>query len=196
MSRVSLITVAYRKPDLLRNYVSGIRKYEDLSDIEMILVDVAPEQESEIVCDSYISLDHANYSQAVNAGLKAANGDYIIWGNEDLRLSGPFIDKLLKPVRENPRTIAGPRRRVDYGWPFIIGWLLGMHKVALEEIGYLDEQFPGTFEDTDYGARAFKVGYEIEQVELPVQHISLGRLNKYLIPCRDIFLEKHGRGPM
>ena len=192
----SLIIVAYQKPVLLERYVSSIRRFEDLSRLELILVDVAPNGLPDVRCDQYIGLGKASYAEAVNAGLRAASHDYLIWGNEDIKVSGPFVEQLLVPVVEEHRMIAGPNQRADLGWPFVVGWLVAMHRIALEEIGYLDEQFPGTFEDTDYGARCYKAGYRIERVEgLPVRHISLGRLNQHLMDCQEMFLNKHGMGP-
>ena len=57
---VSLIIVAYQKPVLLERYVSSIRRFEDLSRLELILVDVAPNGAPRVQCDQYITLDKAS----------------------------------------------------------------------------------------------------------------------------------------
>lgn len=186
----SLIATHYRRPELLAAYLQALGRYHE--NLEIIVVDIAPEQPCK---EATVTLREANYSQAINAGLRLATREYVVWGNEDIEVHGPFIDRLLAPVAEDPHTIAGPNVGYQQGWRFAVGWLVGMHRCALDDIGYLDERFPGTFEDTDYGVRATQAGYRIVRTPLPVKHISLSRLNAHLFTGLHLFLDKHGKGP-
>ncbi|MHC4546684.1 MAG: glycosyltransferase family 2 protein, partial [Planctomycetota bacterium] len=107
-----------------------------------------------------------------------------------------FIDPLVQPLTEDPRLLVGVGATKQCGWKFIVGWLVAMHRDALQDIGFLDEDFPGTFEDVDYSVRAQKAGYKLYKFGrgvIPVAHLSLGRLNRHLHTGKRLLLEKHGR---
>lgn len=183
--KVSLISVCYKRHDLLDAYLSSIGKYEPREDMEIIVVDVDAEPNNRdkvnAWCDTYLYTERAVcYSVAVNMGLNVAQGEYLVWGNEDIEVSGPFIDTLLGPIKENIKTITGRRLGRQDGHDYIAGWLVAMHRNALDDVGYLDNRFPGTFEDVEYCVRAQDNGYRLKQVVIPVRHIALGRLNDYL----------------
>ncbi len=189
--KTDLIIVARKKPGLLRDYI----KHDD--NTRIILVDVEASQPPPETCFDmeYIPLGLADYSQAVNTGLRATKSDYIIWGNDDVEVNGSFVEKLLGPIKENPMTITGLSKERQYGWRFMAGQLVGMHKNAIRDIGFLDEGFKGAFEDADYGARAYRHGYNLAQITVPVRHVCFGRFNHQLVKCKEFFLEKNGLGP-
>lgn len=186
---MNLIIVAYRKPELLRAYLQGLEEHEN---VDVILVDVAPEGGPPDFDLTYIPLEKANYSQAVNAGLSQSHSEYIVWGNEDLQVDGPFVDQLLAPIKEDPKTLTSRWVKQQLGKPFVVGCLVAMHRDALSDIGYLDERFPGTWEDVDYSWRAVKAGYRLVKAHIPVQHMALGRLNTNMGACKRLFMEKWG----
>lgn len=196
--KVDLITVAYQKPDLLQQYLDDLAEHEAYRDMRVIVVDVASKNRRAPNCafsQIYIPVHKANYSQAVNVGLRESAAEYIIWGNEDLRIHGPFVDAFLAPIKEDPKTLVGRVMGYQAGWRYMPAWLIGMHRNALEEIGYLDEDFPGTFEDVDYCVRATKAGYRLVKANVAVNHLALGRLNKYLHQGLGLLRKKHGNGP-
>jgi len=186
----TLVAVSYRKPDLLSDYIDKLNQHHP--ELETILIDVAPEKHGTYDVDTHISVAKANYSEAVNIGLRRATREYIIWGNEDILVKGPFVDKLLAPVVADKKTITGPGRSKQCGWPFIIGWLVGMHRDALDDIGYLDERYDGTFEDVDWSIRAVIAGYRLQRTPVPVVHMHLGRLNQFLFDGKRKLVDKWG----
>jgi GT2 family glycosyltransferase len=61
---------------------------------------------------------------------------------------------------------------------------------ALIDIGYLDENLPGCFEDVDYSWRAVKMGYRLVEVPIPVAHVDYGRLDHRVNESHAIFRKK------
>ena len=195
---IDYIIVAYQKPDLLRQYLADLARHESGQDMRVILVDVAGKNNRKPACAfpmQYHWLARANYSQAVNVALRDSAAEYIIWGNEDLRVNGCFIDEFLSHIRQDPKTLVGRVMGYQAGWRYMPAWLIGMHRQALTDIGYLDEQFPGTFEDVDYCIRATQAGYRLVRSNVPVRHLSLGRLNRHLSTGIGLLRKKHGNGP-
>lgn len=194
----SLIVSSYHRYDLLKAYVETTLCHHP--DLELVVVDVDPPRDEvyPLLHDGHklILLPRANYAQAINAGLRKATRQYLVWGNEDIRVTGPWVDDLVQLLVDDPRRLVGVGASKQCGWEFIVGWLVAMHRDALRDIGYLDETFPGTFEDVDYSVRAAKAGYRLAKTGrgvLPVTHVSLGRLNAHLHEGKRLLLEKHGR---
>ena len=111
------------------------------------------------------------YTIAVNNGLVAATGKFIILLNNDVKiLRSDWIDILRKPFDENLNTgITGP---VKFIWnckgtnrPGIAFWCCMFKRDLLNETGLLDEQFnPGMGEDGEFCVRVQLLGYDLIQV--------------------------------
>jgi GT2 family glycosyltransferase len=196
----TLIAVSYKRPTILRRYLTLLDAHEP--DLYTIVIDVAPVSlEPRERCDLYITMDKANYSQAVNEGLKSIppETEYIIWGNDDLEVNGPFVDDMLKPIIKNPKTLTG----ITWGteWyngvrvGFLEGALIAMHVNALQDIGMLDERFPGCSEDVDYSIRANRAGYDMEVVDVPIVHLNQGLLDRYAGVSKQLLASKYSLRP-
>lgn len=117
------------------------------------------------------------YTKAINEGLKAANGDYIILLNNDVVLLDPtWVSRLLKPfLLDDNVGITGP---LKFKFPCgsiqktaIAFWCCCFKKSIINEIGLLDESYnPGMGEDGAYCIEMESIGYKVIQV--PVDTIN------------------------
>jgi GT2 family glycosyltransferase len=74
------------------------------------------------------------YAGGLNAGLDAANGEYIVCLNNDIICYHPkWLEVLFAPIEENPKRMVGPRLIVDNAMtdvgagpvPYLEGWMIG-----------------------------------------------------------------------
>ena len=131
------------------------------------------------------------------------DGDWLIYGNDDVLCTGPFVD-----------IVEGLDKRVLYGIDlavnsyiipgvpiyYITGWIVVMHRDLLKKIGWYDEGFAGgNMEDVDYGYRAVQKLVPVNQVKLPFIHLDsqrrklAGEYRKNALDNRKYFLQKYGR---
>jgi len=168
--------------DCLRPCVESIIKFTDLSDVEVIIVgNGCTDKTREYVLSlydmpgatfKYVELDEpAGYPKAINAGLKIAEGEYIVLLNNDTVLMGQekntWLNILVDPFSIVPNCgITGPvKRRLHHlGEDFIIFFCVMIAKKVFDDIGHLDEIFyPGSGEDIDFCIRASRKGYALVQ---------------------------------
>jgi len=169
---VGIAITLYRRQDYIHEYLKSLALYH--GGVKRVVVDIAPikhiEYRSEV-----ITIDHqCSYSEAVNTGLRYLSTDILIFSNDDIIVHGPFIEDLIDPVLRRRNTIAGHRLMNGY----LEGYMIAMHKQALRDIGYLDDRYPGCYEDVDFSRRAEIAGYSL--VEVPtsnVEHADLGQLD-------------------
>jgi beta-1,4-mannosyl-glycoprotein beta-1,4-N-acetylglucosaminyltransferase len=176
--KVSIVIPTYgdRAYDLLKPCLESIRQYTDLSDTEAIIVangctDLTRQVGSMFPEFRMIWHDEPlGYTKACNAGMKVANGDYIILLNNDIVLleqpKNLWIDILLRAFWDERCAIAGPMMQwcpwAEYD--FLIGFCTMFRRSAIEELGYYDEIFEAYGEDCDVCVRAIQKGYRIAQV--------------------------------
>lgn len=170
--------------DFLRPCLESIRKYTDLSVCEVIVVANGCTDGTE---DHVRSLGQPfrvlsfkkplGFPAAVNAGIEAASGEFVVLLNNDTALleqeKNAWIDWLLQPFRMDPSVgMTGPvkfhwtcgetRRQAMAFWCTMIPRAL-----FLGEIGPLDEVFsPGTGEDGDFSIKVEEAGYRLVQVPI------------------------------
>lgn len=186
---ISLITVGYQHPEWIEQYLSGLAQHEPLP--EVVCVDVSPTRPPSLPRGShYIQLGQASYATAVNRGLRAARGNTLLWGNDDLEVDGPFLEAITTPIRENPKTLVGLIMRQQHSRDYVEGCLVAMPRQTLVDVGYLDETLPGCFEDVDYSWRAVQAGYRLVQVAVPVTHVDYGRLDHRVGESHALFRRK------
>ena len=114
--------------------------------------------------------NNEGYATNVNAGLRAATGDYLIVSNNDIEFIQPdWLEHLLNPLKEG-YDISSIRTTDADGWETedIIeenakfGSLWCMKRAVYETIGGLDESYgKGYFEDLDYQKRATDAGFRV-----------------------------------
>jgi GT2 family glycosyltransferase len=172
MEKVSIVIPAFMANLTLRNMTK--RCVESIKeDVEIIVVDdgspiKAPDFDKEIVL---IELpQNMGYACAVNAGLEAANGDYLIVCNNDIEFIDPhWLEALLKPLKRGAG-ISTIRTTEPDGWETKdlfeenakFGSLYCITRATYETLGGLDEGFgKGYGEDLDYWHRARNEGIRI-----------------------------------
>ncbi len=169
-NKVSIIIPCYwanqELIDLTNKCLAGLP-----SGLEVIVVDDGSPIKEEPCFGTLIRLpENQGYGSAVNAGLDAANGDFIVISNNDIIFIQPdWLDHLLKPLKEGAG-ISTIRTTEPDGWftedryeeNAKFGSLWAMTRAAYEALGSLDERFgKGYGEDLDYWHRARDAGIRI-----------------------------------
>lgn len=118
------------------------------------------------------------YSKTVNKALRAATGDILVIGNNDLVFPEGWLEELLWPLDEGYDIATCWTSDQDYylaedtieeGAKF--GSLFAMTRQVYETLGGFDEQFKGYFADLDYRSRAIAAGAGIgKNLGLVVEH--------------------------
>lgn len=172
--------------DCLKPCVDSVLKNTLLDTIELIIVangctDGTRDYVGELfknpnLCLRYIEFkEPIGYTKATNAGLKIAEGEYIILLNNDVVLldwacNNNWLNILEHPFLKIPACgITGTSKQYNAqaNIEFLIFFCVMISRKAFEKIGYLDEIFsPGSGEDIDYCMKALKAGYELHEVPL------------------------------
>ena len=135
MAKVSVIVPVYQAEKYLRRCVKSIQMQE-LQDIQIILVDDGSVDHCPELCDEYSKQDkrvqvihkkNGGLSSARNAGMRAANGDYVFFVDADDWIDPETLRELVQAiektgadfVRFRPMTANWPGKRdgslVDFG---------------------------------------------------------------------------------
>ena len=111
---VSVIVPIYNVEKYLERSVRSILK-QSYDNLEVILVDDGSPDNCGNICDALakedkrirvIHKENGGLSDARNAGLDIATGDYIVFVDSDDHISPDFIDILMKEVDENDADVA------------------------------------------------------------------------------------------
>ncbi len=133
------------------------------------------------------------FGPAINQGMRAAAGAYLVWLNNDAVVTTGWLERLsdcaerssstgavgphvnsdgLPPSRprSTPEQIAAllamKKNRRSRVVPWLTGFCLLLKRRAAEQVGLLDERFRmGTFEDYDYCLRLRQAGYRVVLAE-------------------------------
>lgn len=108
--KISIITVAYKSPDVLQKSIDSFFKFNDLGDeVEYILVDNSPSKER--VCEKltketlekiiYIPADNKGFGSGNNRGALVAKGEILAFINPDIIFIEPVLSKIYKRFCEN-----------------------------------------------------------------------------------------------
>ncbi len=172
--KLSIVIPTYNRRDLVFKCLTSVYNNTDLSDSEVIVVSNGCSDRTVEHLQYHKPKVHIlhwhqplGYPKAVNLGMSAATGDYVILLNNDTEIFGnDWIDQLLKPFTTNPKTgITGLIKRYQGGKPWVLFFCAAIKREVINKIGLLDETFtPGCGEDIDYCIRAFNAGYDIVQV--------------------------------
>lgn len=112
------------------------------------------------------------FPKAVNHGVRAARGEYIILMNNDVQLleqpKNKWLEILEQPFKEFANAgISGPLRLggAFVNRPFVCFFLAMIHRSVYDAIGFHDESFGiGAYEDADFTYRAEDAGFSTHQV--------------------------------
>jgi GT2 family glycosyltransferase len=197
MQEVSLIVVGHNSLAMLPECLKRLNAYYPAA--ELIVVDSGSSDGSpKWVQQNYpqaklLELPNRGYPYAVNRGLEAATGCWIVEMNSDVYLNAGDLEALQKALESEPRAaFAGPTlvtpegRLQSFGplyafnyWnlhqPRSVSWISGalmmVRKEALEEIGGMDERLFLYNEDLEWCARARRKGWKVLLVPRKVLHL-------------------------
>lgn len=174
--KFSIVIPTYNRWDLLKKCLTSIKDNTDLTNGEIIVVsngcvDYTPFYFEQNFKDKNIHLIHwpkpLGYPKAVNIGMSAATGEYVILLNNDVLLyNSTWLDQLLEPFYNHPKAgVTGLIKRYQGNKPWVLFFCAAIKREVINNIGLLDETFThGCGEDIDYCIRAFSTGYSIHQV--------------------------------
>jgi GT2 family glycosyltransferase len=165
----------------LRKCIESVIAYTDLSDTEIIVVAngctgavsyyVSPLKINLLWFDKPIG-----FCSAVNAGVKAAQGNTIILLNQDAVITGNgWLEMLLEPMKNPEVGITGPVlgqcSLIDRD--FVMFFCAAIKRSVFNQIGLLDTIYdPGGLDDADFCARAEDVGWKL--VRVPDEEVNYG----------------------
>jgi len=156
---------------------------------------------------------------ARNAGIRAAQGEYVVALDADDELAPSYISELLEVLQKNPTAgfahcWADLYGDVEYVWatrPFNLAWMLVENSVvgctmiraeALAAVGLYDETMTSGNEDWELWIRLAKAGWESEQVRKPLfryrkhGHTMSVDTESAFISGRERVLERTGLDPI
>ena len=193
--KYSIIIPTYNHlDDCLKPCIDSLIKYTDLQDFEIIIVangctDGTREYVKSLPNNFKLIWEDValGYPKAVNLGIKAVRGDYVIMLNNDVVLTQQpknyWLMLLERPFVANPKVgITGAYKSVfalvdnninsvffkNQYIPFFCAMIKGS---VVNEIGLLDEIFGlGYAEDVDYCIRIAEKGYEIVEVPYDIEY--------------------------
>jgi GT2 family glycosyltransferase len=179
--------------------------------LQLIIVDDgSPLRHKPSKFDEFIvSNKNLGYARAVNRGLDAANGKYIIICNNDIEfIQTDWLTHLLTPL-ENGYDISSIRTTDSDGWltedrleeNAKFGSIWAMKREVYDTIGELDTGFgKGYFEDLDYHKRAEDAGFKVVKNHAGlVQHQGKATFSdidpddKQYVSAMKLFRKKWGR---
>lgn len=102
---------------------------------------------------------------AWNAGLRAVSSPFVVLLNNDVQIDGPFLDELLKPLRNRQALMAGVEWRTELLIPprleshfpdrqLLSGWCYAFETELWSRLGGFDESLRLYYSDTDFQCRA------------------------------------------
>jgi beta-1,4-mannosyl-glycoprotein beta-1,4-N-acetylglucosaminyltransferase len=177
--KISIVIPTYNHlEDCLRPCIESIKKYTDLSDIEVIIVaNGCTDGTREYVYGLGVEFrliwieEASGYTKSTNYGIRAAQGEFILLLNNDTELlpqtKNDWIDKMLAPMADPAMGATGPLALLD---PYaqeriLIFFCCLIRKEVFDKVGLLDEIFhPGGGEDIDFTAKMVREGYKWLQV--------------------------------
>jgi len=121
-TEVSIIIVTYNSSAIIEDCLQSIYNYEDISKLEIIIVDNASSDITmlkHLIASSFPEVKIINnenndgYGQGNNIGIKAAKGRYILIMNPDVRLKESIINKGIKQIRDKELVLLGMKQWVS-----------------------------------------------------------------------------------
>jgi len=168
--------------DCLVPCLESIKKYTDLSNIEVIVVANGCTDGTEEYVNKLghpfkviVMPDAAGYIKPTNAGIKESSGEYIILLNNDAWVSkDTWLSLLEEPFKGDSKVgITGVKKSWldEAQGEYILFFCVMIKREVFDNIGILDENFgEGYYEDVDFSIRARNAGYNIVQVPHNVEY--------------------------
>ena len=197
ISELSVIVVSHNAKEVLVECLKRLGRH--YSEAEILVVDSGSTDGSGgWVWQNHpgvkvLGLPNKGYPYAVNRGLEAATGSWIVEMNSDVYLEAGDLEALQQALEADPRaafagpTLVTPEGRFQSFGPFYapnywnlreprpVSWISGAlmmaKREALEQIGPMDERLFFYNEDLEWCARARKKGRKVLLVPRKVLHL-------------------------
>lgn len=205
---VSVGMVAYRNggQDFATDYAKSILLWEPSAQVVMVDSNSTPpyrkNKRYKVIRMLYAENERYNYAKSLNTLINNMDGDWLVYGNDDVLCTGSFIEEVEALDR---RAVYGVdlaiNRNLISGIPIyhIYGWIVIMHRSIIDKVGWYDEGFTGgNLDDVDYGFRAAQKLVAVNRVDLPFIHLdsmrrkTAGGFRVDALANRKKFLRKHG----
>ena len=190
---ISVITPVWNRADLTAQFLfQNNTHYTDDPDAQWIIINNGSTDGTggilqywkDIIGKQLIVLKNESnlgFGTACNQGAERADGDILLFLNNDVIIKGDYLTPLGNALADNPKSLAGPQlANFDTGWnvfggkliSYLIGWCLAVPREIFNDLGGFDERFsPAYYEDVDLCYNALQRGYELQQVWVPLQHL-------------------------
>jgi GT2 family glycosyltransferase len=108
MKRTSIITVNFNQPAVTLDFLRSVKLHTNLTEVEVILVDNgSTEDHSAIFINEYPGLIYISSSENLgfaggnNLGIAKAEGEYLLFLNNDTEITGNLVTELTRALDEN-----------------------------------------------------------------------------------------------
>ena len=174
---ISVVTAWLNSPELIPAYERAVKG------VQVIIVDNGSDMETadalrgmvDRLGGLYIRNEtNTGFATANNRGLEAATGDIVVFLNNDIEAVGDW-QSIVEHLK--PGGLYSPSMLMQYvnGVPimYLEGWCLIGHRADFERIGGWAQDWEGLYwEDNELCWRASRAGLRLEQIPLPLVHLS------------------------
>jgi len=109
-------------------------------------------------------LERCGVTAAWNAGANATTSEFLVFLNNDVATTGPWLVELIAPLRSEGTVICGVERRMEQALPeailrrlptreFAAGWCFAVRRDDFDAVGGFEPSLRLYFSDTDLQAR-------------------------------------------
>ena len=167
---LAVIIPQYQHGNLTRKLVSQLREHEAPA-VEILVVDDGSREEEY----AWVAVDHhpnvrllreahRGVTAAWNCGWRATQAKTLVFLNNDVELTQPFLDELCEPLWSGREILSGVAGRWERAVPrdvrdrlpteyFLEGWCVAMRQADLQAVDGFDERMVLYWSDTDLQAR-------------------------------------------
>lgn len=165
--------------DLLKPCLDSIVAHSNMSETEIVVVangcvdntrSYVTELKQQYPSINLVWFDEGiGFTKATNAGIKVAQGKFVLLLNNDTVIYGKnWLDTLSEPFSDSNIGATGIHEiySAEIKHNFLVGYCLMTRREMFEEVGMLDEIFsPGFGEDIDFCAKILAKGYKLVNVD-------------------------------
>lgn len=157
---VTIVIPQYNEVDLTIQAIESIRRYEPVAWPIVVVDNGSTPQSIRRLCSlsfpqvTIRALPRAGLTAAWNLAARHVTTESIIFLNNDTIATGPWVERLIAPVRHGSSPVAAPEVRTEslVSPPVELptGWCFAIRRSAWEAIGGFDEALALYFSDTDF----------------------------------------------
>ncbi len=156
--------------DLTRDCLTSLREQDRAAWPVVVVDDGSPQAAAGLNLEDdssgrLILQPHRGVSAAWNRGAAAAETQFLVFLNNDTISTGPWVDELVRPLRQRECVLTGVAMRVERALPeslldrlamrtFLAGWCFAIGASVFRELGGFDESLRVYWSDTDLQLRA------------------------------------------